>query len=353
MTKFKTKENCGFYCHLKEQLGDISSSLNYNSFKVQSETIKLINSNLCYFEVKHFFKEEIFIYYCKIYAFKFGIFRIIIEDLKGNRYKNKSDIGEELEPYLEMKMEVLNDRLILEINQLLNFEDCISHDKSGILSSLFSQDSFCTFKLIINYENFIIDYLINDIHISTLNKQSKLFCPSGQNYNSVDLTMINTKYVYGLPERLSEFTLRDDSYRLFNLDVFDQEPGSPQSLYGSIPMLHGVSSQGKCDILNSCFINNSSEIWVDVKSKNSDKISVWMTEGGIIDIYLTSDFNFYRNFYKWAKITGFSILPGIFAMGYHQCRWGYLSQKEIEEIDEKMNYYKIPYDFMWLDIDVS
>jgi alpha 1,3-glucosidase len=161
----------------------------------------------------------------------------------------------------------------------------------------------------------------------------------------------NIKSCHGLPERLSPFELKDEAYRLYNLDVFEQVIGHPKSLYGSIPMMHHVSDSG--DYMFTIFVNNSSETWVELETTSgNEKSSTWTTEGGLLDIYLFSDVNFNKIFYKVAKLSGFAPLPPLFSLGYHHCRWGFLSQEDITEVDEQMTYHCIPYDVLWLDIDV-
>jgi len=140
------------------------------------------------------------------------------------------------------------------------------------------------------------------------------------------------------------------------LDVFDQAPNNIQALYGSLPILHSINMNGK--IVSSFILNNPSEIWVEIKTYNNQmnsnfKESVFLSETGILDFYVFGDTTLQRNHYKLAYITGFSILPPLFALGYHQCKYGYKSQKEIEDINLKMDEYDIPYDVIWIDIDVK
>ena len=180
------------------------------------------------------------------------------------------------------------------------------------------------------------------------------------NYVSFDFEINNTEHIYGLPERMTDFDLKDtddkDAYRLYNLDFFNRT-GKPliQSLYGSIPLIHSISTD--CKIMFSFLFNNTTDTWIDVsstiKDKNPCKQIRAVSQGGILEFYVFADTNFQRNFYKLAKLTGFAKLPPIFSLGYHQCRWGYNSQEEITEVDINFDKNDIPYDVLWLDIDVS
>lgn len=214
------------------------------------------------------------------------------------------------------------------------------------------------YKLTVCLDVFKIDYSIDDKLIMTFNNDNRLLLnndvTSSDLSNAFDFTAFSTTNVYGLPERLAPLSLRDtnddEGYRLYNLDVYGQEPGSLQSLYGSIPTMHGVEERGK--YMWTFLVDNPSEIWVDLKTRDSDKCTRWTTEGGIIEFYLICDYNFERQFYKQGMITGFAQMSPLFSFGYHQSRFGYLSQKELEEVDQGMDQYDIPYDVLWCDIDV-
>jgi alpha-glucosidase (family GH31 glycosyl hydrolase) len=45
-------------------------------------------------------------------------------------------------------------------------------------------------------------------------------------------------------------------------------------------------------------------------------------------------------------------MPQYFALGYHQCRWNYVNEKDVDEVDANFDKHDIPYDVLWLDIEV-
>lgn len=53
---------------------------------------------------------------------------------------------------------------------------------------------------------------------------------------AIQTTHFNTQECYGLPERNSTLRLKDDSYRLFNVDRVSGGVNADQ-LYGSVPLL--------------------------------------------------------------------------------------------------------------------
>ncbi len=214
------------------------------------------------------------------------------------------------------------------------------------------------YKLVFTFKSneFLIHYYINDLKTITFNAQRTLHLNNISNNISFDLTFHDSLSLYGLPLRMTELSLKptdqESGYRLFNLDCAEQIPGHYQSLYGSIPIVHSLNTDG--NHITSAFFHNPSDTWVDLSFEgNQDKSLKYVTEGGIINLYLYSDNNFNRLFYKQSLITGFSKLPPIFALGYHQCRWSYMNQGEVDELITNFENYEIPYDVIWLDIDVK
>jgi alpha-glucosidase len=54
---------------------------------------------------------------------------------------------------------------------------------------------------------------------------------------------------------------------------------------------------------------------------------------------------------KLQRLTGITPLPPLWALGYHQCRFGYRDLADLEELDQKFDELNIPCDGLWLDID--
>lgn len=54
---------------------------------------------------------------------------------------------------------------------------------------------------------------------------------------------------------------------------------------------------------------------------------------------------------KLQKIVGVTPRPPAWALGNHQCRWGYQSEADLKRLDENFRKHEIPVDGLWLDID--
>lgn len=43
----------------------------------------------------------------------------------------------------------------------------------------------------------------------------------------------------------------------------------------------------------------------------------------------------------------------MFALGYHQCRWNYNDEQDVNSVSNKFDEHDIPMDTMWLDIEYT
>lgn len=54
---------------------------------------------------------------------------------------------------------------------------------------------------------------------------------------------------------------------------------------------------------------------------------------------------------KFAALTGTMERPPLWSLGYHQCRWGYKSSKDLRALTRAVRRHRIPADGLWLDIE--
>jgi len=98
--------------------------------------------------------------------------------------------------------------------------------------------------------------------------------------------------------------------------------------------------------------NNLEQPKFEEKLIKTDKKTVWISESGIIDISLFADPKIINFYFKFHKLIGFANLPPLFSLGYHQSRWNYKDTQDLIEVDKKFDEHNIPYDTIWLDIEV-
>ena len=208
--------------------------------------------------------------------------------------------------------------------------------------------------------------------------------PFGNTALSFDVSFPSATDVYGLPERATSLSLKStikrptsqeevdqrlhhesEPYRLYNLDVFEYESESPFGLYGSIPMLlaHGskdMKGSEKDDdnkrgtISSGIYFHNPTETYVDIIKEESsldERTSHWMAESGSLDLFLFPGPDFANVHKMYGDFLGTTALPPLFSLGYHQCRWNYRDEHDVEEVDAGFDEHDIPYDVIWLDIE--
>ncbi|XP_029470724.1 neutral alpha-glucosidase AB isoform X2 [Rhinatrema bivittatum] len=194
--------------------------------------------------------------------------------------------------------------------------------------------------------------------------------PNGPTSVGLDFSLPGFEHVYGIPEHADNLKLRTteggEPYRLYNLDVFQYELYNPMALYGSVPVLLAHNRQRTLGI----FWLNAAETWVDISSNTAGKTLFgkmldyiqgggeapqtdvrWMSESGIIDVFLMLGPRVKDVFRQYASLTGTQALPPLFSLGYHQCRWNYNDEEDVRAVDAGFDEHDIPYDVLWLDIE--
>jgi mannosyl-oligosaccharide alpha-1,3-glucosidase len=181
--------------------------------------------------------------------------------------------------------------------------------------------------------------------------------PFGPQSVGVDLVFPNAQHVYGIPEHATDMSLKDtvgqaggsysEPYRLYNLDVFEYELDVPMALYGSIPFMVGHGLKGTV----GAFWFNPTETFIDVEKTSKGTKSHWISEAGLFDLFLVPGPSPLKLYSQYAKLTGTTQLPPMFALGYHQCRWNYRDEADVALVDGNFEEHNMPYDVLWLDIE--
>lgn len=187
--------------------------------------------------------------------------------------------------------------------------------------------------------------------------------PYGPMSVGMELTFPSSKHLFGLPEHASSTQLKTttgidghhyykEPYRLYNLDVFEYELDETMALYGHIPL---VVSQSTKTGTAGAFWFNPTETFVDIeeapRSGDMDSRTHFMSESGIVDLFLLPGRDPAALYGQYARLTGRVQLPPIFSLGYHQCRWNYRDEADVYFVHSKFEELDYPYDVLWLDIE--
>ncbi|XP_014235159.1 neutral alpha-glucosidase AB isoform X1 [Trichogramma pretiosum] len=195
--------------------------------------------------------------------------------------------------------------------------------------------------------------------------------PFGPEAVAMDFSFPGAEHVYGIPEHADSLALKStkgsEPYRLYNLDVFEYEVNERMALYGAVPVLY---AHGK-EKTSGVFWLNAAETWVDIVSsadnnvvesivnfmsgtvKQSQVDAHFMSESGIIDVFFLMGPEPMDVFQQYAGLTGTANLPPIFSLAYHQSRWNYNDQEDVQQIADNFDKHDLPMDVMWLDIEYT
>jgi alpha 1,3-glucosidase len=173
----------------------------------------------------------------------------------------------------------------------------------------------------------------------------------GPSLVGIDVEHYDAVSVHGLPEHTTDFTLPfSTDFRFYNSDVFEYPLNSGSALYGSIPLLTSLHTQGS---VSAVLWLNPSDTFVSLEKSASGISSVWTSETGVLDIAILVGPTPADVLQQYHYLTGLPTLPPIFALGYHQSKWGYKSQKKVMWISKKFIKERISMDVVWLDIQYT
>ncbi|KAM2855712.1 hypothetical protein PS2_000152 [Malus domestica] len=123
-------------------------------------------------------------------------------------------------------------------------------------------------------------------------------------------------------------------------------------------------SHGKASGTSGFFWLNAAEMQIDVLGTGWDaesSISLptsqnridthWMSEAGIVDAFFFVGPGPKDVIRQYTSVTGTPAMPQLFAVAYHQCRWSYRDEEDVEQVDAMFDEHDIPYDVLWLDIE--
>ncbi len=170
---------------------------------------------------------------------------------------------------------------------------------------------------------------------------------------------------YGLGEKMLGLELSKVKTKFWNTDVWGDfhesvcKDGRPDPMYVSIPYLIIKSGDHWLGILAdnpyATFIktDNAVNISNQMEADQSD-IESWFSIGseqGQPRLLILVAKSCAELTQKFQNIVGKTPLPPVWALGYHQCRWGYENLNDLHYLNAGMKRYGVPCDGLWLDID--
>jgi alpha-glucosidase len=152
------------------------------------------------------------------------------------------------------------------------------------------------------------------------------------------------EYCYGMGERAYGLNLRGKRLTLWNTDppIYHR---SSDPLYYSIPFYLATHENG----VYGLFWDNSARGLADLGATKSDEL-VFEAEKGELRYYLFAGNDVQQVLSRYTDLTGRIKLPPLWSLGYHQCRFSYISQVEVLKLADEFRSRGVPADVIYLDI---
>lgn len=180
-------------------------------------------------------------------------------------------------------------------------------------------------------------------------KRPTLFDKVSGEIQTTKLRRSEVETYYGFGEKAFIEMSRNGKHIVnWNTDTFAYPVGT-DPIYQSIPFFYGLHD-GKA---YGMFFNNTFRTFFDM-GKTSPERFTFGAAGGELDYFVFiggPERTPKKVLADYAKLTGKTPLPPIWALGNQQSRWSYFPEKRVKEIADGFRKNKIPADVIYLDID--
>lgn len=150
---------------------------------------------------------------------------------------------------------------------------------------------------------------------------------------------------YGLGQRASALNLRGKRLALWNADPLPYDRGA-DPVYASIPFYLGVRPKGALGIL----WDNPARGQADLGATHPERMTL-SAEGGELCVYVIAGATVEAVLEHYTALTGRMPLPPLWALGFHQSRWGYDTADTFRHLAQRFRQLQMPCDALYFDID--
>ena len=155
-----------------------------------------------------------------------------------------------------------------------------------------------------------------------------------------------SEHYFGLGDKTGPMDRRGGTFVDWNTDAFGFLP-STDPIYKSIPFFIGTGGAGGS---YGIFLDNTYRAAFDFGHREEDVVA-FGAPGGPIDYYVINGPSLADVTRRFTDLTGKAPLTPLWALGYQQSRYSYMSADEVRSVAARLRAEKIPADVMWLDID--
>lgn len=156
---------------------------------------------------------------------------------------------------------------------------------------------------------------------------------------------------WGFGEKTGRLNKRGAGLKMWNTDAaFDHGPASGGTAfdpaYASIPFFITRTA----GMYVGFYLNNPCETFFDM-GRTDPNMLYFGSYLGLCDLYIIPGATMRDVLVKYHDMTGRMEMPSLWSLGYHQCRWSYMNEKQVREIVRGFEKERIPVGCIWLDID--
>lgn len=170
--------------------------------------------------------------------------------------------------------------------------------------------------------------------------------PAAKRAVEIVKAMDGSEHFYGLGDKTGYLDKRHYDYEMWNTDNARPHVDSFKALYKSIPFLITLTSSH----VYGLFLDNPRKSWFNLGQESEGYYYITAKDGPLDYYYIAGDaLPEIVERYTW--LTGRHPLPQKWALGYHQSRWGYVTEEDMRYIARNLRERDIPCDSIHFDID--
>lgn len=147
---------------------------------------------------------------------------------------------------------------------------------------------------------------------------------------------------YGFGEKTGPLDKRGRAMTFWNTDAYSPDAGP---LYQSIPFFIGLRG----GVAYGVFLDDTHRLRFDMAAADPSRY-VLATAGDEVDQYLFAGPAIRDVVERYTRLTGRMSLPPRWTLGYHQSRWGYYPDTQVDSVAREFRRRGLPADGIWLDI---
>ena len=203
-----------------------------------------------------------------------------------------------------------------------------------------------TTALIAEVDKSTLELTVSDLSGNVIQKDARPITYFGDSFRLYK-TMPLDEHYFGLGDKTGPLDRRNEAFTLWNTDAYRfQESTDP--LYKSIPYFMTYRAGRATGVL----MDNTWRSSFDFGKESSDVYS-FGAAAGPVDYYVIYGPTPKKVVQTYAWLTGTPPLPPLWAFGFQQSRYSYMSQARVLEVAKRLRDDRIPSDAIYLDIDLQ